>query len=189
MAKQRKWTGGETQFLFDNYKLLTYREIAITLARTLFSVQRKARTLNIKKYGWSSSSDRFLKTRFKELTYQELATALGRKRRSVITRCQKLGLSGNAWYKARRGEKHGMWKGGKRLTSDGYVIYKAGALRGQHEHRAVMEQALGRPLSPGELVHHIDGNKTNNDLDNLQILTQAEHNRIHNWAWLYRNSP
>lgn len=52
-------------------------------------------------------------------------------------------------------------------------------LNGRHEHRVVAEQKLGRALLPGEIVHHIDGDKLNNHPDNLEVMTQAEHIRIH----------
>ena len=47
------------------------------------------------------------------------------------------------------------------------------------EHRHIMEEKLGRKLLPTEVVHQIDGNKLNNDPDNLQIMTRAEHARLH----------
>ena len=51
---------------------------------------------------------------------------------------------------------------------------------GRHEHRAVAEQILGRKLLPGEVVHHIDGNKKNNAPENIQVFpSQAEHARWH----------
>lgn len=52
-------------------------------------------------------------------------------------------------------------------------------LRGRHKHRIIAEEILGRSLLPGEIVHHIDHDKTNNDPNNLQIMTQAEHVRLH----------
>ena len=52
-------------------------------------------------------------------------------------------------------------------------------LHGQHEHRLVMEQKLGRKLFHGEIVHHIDGNSLNNNPENLIVLTQSEHATSH----------
>jgi hypothetical protein len=50
---------------------------------------------------------------------------------------------------------------------------------GRHEHRVVAEQKIGRPIQPGEHVHHIDGDKHNNNPDNLIVLTASEHQRLH----------
>ena len=52
-------------------------------------------------------------------------------------------------------------------------------LNGRHMHRVVAEQKLGRPIARGEIVHHIDGNKRNNAPENLQVMTQSEHARLH----------
>ena len=51
---------------------------------------------------------------------------------------------------------------------------------GRHTHRVVAELKLGRPLLPGEIVHHIDGDKRNNAPENLAVYdSQAEHARYH----------
>ena len=42
-----------------------------------------------------------------------------------------------------------------------------------------MEQYLGRKLITGEVVHHIDGNKLNNTLSNLQLMTKSTHTTLH----------
>lgn len=50
---------------------------------------------------------------------------------------------------------------------------------GRHEHRVVAEVSLGRPLIEGEIVHHKDGDKHNNDPSNLAVMSQGEHMREH----------
>lgn len=51
---------------------------------------------------------------------------------------------------------------------------------GRHLHRVVAELLLGRKLKRGEVVHHIDGNKQNNDRENLMVFSsQAEHAAWH----------
>lgn len=50
----------------------------------------------------------------------------------------------------------------------------------KYVHREVAEAMLGRPLEPGEIVHHRDGNPHNNDPENLMVMTQSEHMKLHN---------
>lgn len=56
-----------------------------------------------------------------------------------------------------------------RSHADGYVL----------EHIVVAEKMLGRHLVEGEVVHHKDRNKRNNSPDNLQVMTRADHNKLH----------
>jgi hypothetical protein len=47
------------------------------------------------------------------------------------------------------------------------------------EHRYVMENHLKRKLAKNEHVHHINGDRSNNNLENLVLLTRSEHNSVH----------
>lgn len=82
------------------------------------------------------------------------------------------------------GAKNGMWKGGRSIASNGYVLVRVGTdhhladVRGYaYEHRLVAEQKLGRRLKRGELVHHVNHVKTDNRPDNLDVVTSHAHHR------------
>lgn len=84
----------------------------------------------------------------------------------------------------RFGDKASNWKGGRRVTNQGYVKVYAPDHPGAHagvvfEHRLVMEKKLGRLLEEGEIVHHIDGDKSNNHPDNLELTRMGAHTSEH----------
>jgi HNH endonuclease len=52
-------------------------------------------------------------------------------------------------------------------------------------HRKIMEDAIGRALTKSEKVHHIDGDKTNNDINNLWLTNNVDHATAHNSLEFY----
>lgn len=83
-----------------------------------------------------------------------------------------------------RGAANPCWRGGRHVSTYGYVLVDpteddlqylpARRTRYVQEHRLVMARSLGRPLRRTESVHHIDGDRSNNALENLQ-LRQGQH--------------
>lgn len=104
---------------------------------------------------------------------EETAALLGS---SIDRIAQHIRLAGGTIRK--RGapmERNGFWKGGRVTDKSGYVLIKlpdhaernkSGYVR---EHRLVMEQVLGRPLKPEEVVHHRNGDPTDNRPENLEL--------------------
>ena len=68
---------------------------------------------------------------------------------------------------------------GRYKSSDGYVRLYLGDGRVIGEHRFLAEQELGRRLNYNEVIHHKDGNKSNNDPNNRKLMTRSDHTRSH----------
>ena len=118
-------------------------------------------------------------------------------KRPVLTGlCKSCGCK-NAWIgKARKGEEHPHWKGGRIQTSQGYIFIHVSPddffapmrikLGYVLEHRLVMAKHLGRNLQSWELVHHKHTkypagsveDKQDNRIENLQLVTDTRHNQI-----------
>jgi hypothetical protein len=75
-----------------------------------------------------------------------------------------------------KGPANPNWRGGRVTEPRGYVLIRVGTdhpladVRGYaYEHRLVAQESAGRPLAPGEEVHHVDEIEGHNDPGNLEI--------------------
>lgn len=77
------------------------------------------------------------------------------------------------------------------LDTNGYVLVyipdhpktiQSGSFKGYvYEHIVVAERLVDRPIMSGEVVHHLDKNRSNNSPDNLLVITGPMHSKLHTW--------
>ncbi|MCK9596748.1 HNH endonuclease [Candidatus Pacearchaeota archaeon] len=76
------------------------------------------------------------------------------------------------------GNKNPNWNNGISKSGSHFLIGIGNGKR-QQMHRFVCEEAYGL-IQEGYIIHHVNGDGFNNDLSNLQIMTQSEHVAFHN---------
>lgn len=104
-----------------------------------------------------------------------------RKRLAIASTGRTFTMSDNQKKKLSKIAKK-RWKGkakGKTLKPSGYIEITTGRHKFKTEHRVVIEKHLKRKLKKNEVVHHIDGNRQNNNIDNLIVMDSIDHNRLH----------
>jgi len=74
------------------------------------------------------------------------------------------------------GENHPQWKGGRFETKDGYIQKKVNG-KNVWEHRYIMEEHLGRKLGKNEIIHHLNGIRNDNRIENLAIRNPNNHEK------------
>lgn len=79
------------------------------------------------------------------------------------------------------GKDSPLWKGGFSHTTQGYITIHigTGVIRQQLYHHYLMEKKLRRKLKKTEHIHHINGDRIDNRIENLQLLSDTIHNGLH----------
>lgn len=132
------------------------------------------------------------------LSSYEIAHVFGVSHYCILDRMTRYGIPKRSREDAKRlaiakavQDKRRRWYPGTRyISKDGYVVlcrqdHPNARKNGQvYEHVLVMAEHLGRPLRDDEDVHHINGIKSDNRLENLQLMTHSEHAALHtNMRW------
>lgn len=129
-----------------------------------------------------------------------LLDTLGRRNRKIVDRpCQVCGAVFRPDRASRKccSRKCGTANnGGHNRMPERWVTHISGYIVGTvfingvqtrvRQHRWIMQQHLGRELSDDEDVHHINGIKNDNRIENLEVISHSDHSRLHNECRIYR---
>jgi hypothetical protein len=162
----------ENTVLRLDYTRLPAVEIAARLGRTVGSVRHQAGVLGLNRplRRWSVKEDDQVRGAHRVERIRDVATRLGRHPSEVYHRAQTLGL--------------GSWRVPGPSYSNGYLVREwvedgRGRRNAYLEHRAVVAEAMGRPLRSDEIVHHINGDRLDNRLANLYLTDRSGHRTAH----------
>lgn len=129
----------------------------------------------------------------RKLSSYQIAKLKGYKANSVRALLRRLGiprrgcseavkLSYQNGRTAKTGQAHPRWKGGRLVTKDGYILVRCdghpraiGPGKYVLEHILIWEEAHGRSLPPGWVIHHLNGDKADNRRHNLLALPSRQH--------------
>ena len=98
-------------------------------------------------------------------------------------------LQGHSVANAKRGREHFNYKGGRYTFTNGYIMVHSPNSPMANcdgyvlEHRLVMAEHIGRPLTRDEHIHHLNGNVQDNRVDNLEIVSRSQHRIMHATKW------
>jgi hypothetical protein len=75
---------------------------------------------------------------------------------------------------------------GIRTTSQGYQEFTRGPSKGRFVHDVLIEEMLGRRLLSRECVHHRNGDRSDNRIENLKLMSTSQHGRLHRLSEPFR---
>lgn len=141
---------------------------------------------------WTIQEINYLIENFPFKSNKELSVILNRSPVSIYKKSLTLSLKKTDYIKfkikseVRSGPKSSSWKGGRKKSNKGYILI----LKKEHpfcpkggyvfEHRLIMEKKLGRFLKHDEIIHHKNGKKDDNRIENLELMKLSDHTKKHN---------
>lgn len=147
---------------------------------------------------WSDSETERLKIHYQHMTNEELQREFpDRTLISVYKKAKSLGLYKNPYIEwknrsnAKKREKASNWKGGRKTTKAGYTMilmpshHRADKHGYVMEHIVIFERETGITIPNGCCIHHINGDKSDNRIQNLCMMTHSAHTIMHSTGRKY----
>lgn len=154
----------------ENYLIKTKQQMANELNLTYHQVDCRLRKLKLRRHSnnkWTDEEIKILKEYYPlQTSKEEMLKLLPNHRWTGIQKqASKLGCIREWEYTY--------------ISVQGYLINCKDRNNKKEIHRQIYEQYYNVKLTSSDIIHHIDGNKLNNDPKNLIRLTRAEHVRLH----------
>ena len=142
--------------------------------------------------GWTKDQIEYLIIHYPIERAEDIAVVIGKTKSGVQHKAHYLGIGKDpeGFFKVRSnamsGIHSGNFNGYRRRTSKGYIAryvpdHPMASTNGLvMEHRLIIEESLGHYLPPEFDVHHINGIKDDNRLENLAVMTHKAHTIYHN---------
>lgn len=172
MAKRRAYSEEEDAYIRQHYASTPHRDIADQLGRSVKSIRRRSEKIGCPRAKrcrrFTEEEDQLiLASKGRPLT--DVAAELGRDPSDLLKHAHRLGFA--SWRRP---------DGGRYVDKRGYEVRRFDHGKPIYEHRAVVEEIIGRRLTADERVHHIDTDKRNNSAENLFLFAgPADHVKCH----------
>lgn len=172
----RQYSKEEIEIVKECFPILETAEISKMLGRSQSSIRHKARKLRLTKVSkegllYTEEELEFLINNYNKIPLEQQSKKLGRTTSALSQKLRELGIWEDLLHKP---------VGSERIDS-GYVLQKQEDGEWRLKHRVVWEKHHGE-IPDKFRIHFKDGNTTNTDIENLELISFAESMRKYSWA-------